>query len=81
MKTEKTISEFINQHLLADGTPVNADTELFTSGLLDSFHLVELLLFLETTFKIKIKPNEIVPELINTPRAITTLINKKTATQ
>jgi acyl carrier protein len=77
MNYEKKISEFIAQHLLEGSSSLTPETPLFTSGLLDSFHLVGLLLFLEETFQVKIKPNEIVPELINTPSAIAKLIGNK----
>ncbi|HEY8962766.1 MAG TPA: phosphopantetheine-binding protein, partial [Luteolibacter sp.] len=43
------------------------DTALFSSGLLDSFHLVEMIAVLEKTSGRKIKPGEINLENLDTP--------------
>lgn len=46
------------------------DTPLFSSGLLDSFHLVEMISVLEKTSGRKIKPGEINLENLDTPGSI-----------
>jgi len=46
------------------------DTPLFSSGLLDSFHLVEMISVLEKTSGRKIKPGEINLENLDTPDSI-----------
>ena len=46
------------------------DTSLFSSGLLDSFHLVEMISVLEKASGRKIKPGEINLENLDTPGSI-----------
>jgi acyl carrier protein len=46
------------------------DTPLFSSGLLDSFHLVEMISVLEKATGRKIKPGEINLENLDTPGLI-----------
>jgi acyl carrier protein len=46
------------------------DTALFSSGLLDSFHLVEMISVLEKASGRKIKPGEINLENLDTPGSI-----------
>jgi len=46
------------------------DTPLFSSGLLDSFHLVEMISLLEKASGRKIKPGEINLENLDTPGSI-----------
>lgn len=74
--TSNRIVEFINETLV-EGRDVAEGTELFSSGLLDSFHLAELLLFLDEEFGVKISPSEIRPELMNTAVAIGRLVESK----
>jgi acyl carrier protein len=45
---------------------LNADTLLFSSQLLNSMNLVELIVFLEETFDVKVKPMDIVFENFDT---------------
>ncbi len=74
--TSNRIVEFINETLV-EGRDVAEGTELFSSGLLDSFHLAELLVFLEEEFGVKVSPSEIRPELMNTAFAIGRLVESK----
>jgi len=46
------------------------DTAMFSSGLLDSFHLVELISVLEKTSGRRIKPGEINLENLDSPQRI-----------
>ncbi|MGD9212463.1 MAG: acyl carrier protein [Desulfobacteraceae bacterium] len=54
----------------------NSD-ELFSSGILDSFTMVEIIVKLENTFHIKIKPNEITLPNLDTIDAMSSFIKKK----
>ena len=73
----ESIRQFIEGHLLDGAELIKEDTPLFSAGILDSFHLVELLMFLEETFGTRISPAEIRPELIDTPAAIAALVAEK----
>ena len=48
-----TILRFVEQRA---GTKIDPTTPLFTSGLIDSFGVLELIAFLEETFKVDINP-------------------------
>lgn len=74
MSNTTKIAEFIEDNLVESGQSVSADTALFSSGLLDSFHLIELLMFLEGTFSVKITPQELTPDTMDTPAAIANLV-------
>lgn len=49
---------------------VQEETTLFSSGLLDSFHLVELIAVLEKASGRKIRPGDVSLENLDTPRRI-----------
>ena len=50
------------------------DTPLFSSGRLDSFHLVELITILETNAGRRISPGEVNLENFDSPRRIASLL-------
>lgn len=50
------------------------DDELLESGRVSSIDLVEIVMFLNTTFEIEIDPGDLVPENLNTPRRILDLV-------
>ncbi len=45
--TKQELLEYLSTHARDDLSEVTEDTELFSSGLIDSFAMVDLLLFLE----------------------------------
>jgi len=57
--------------------PPAPDTDLFETGLLDSFQLVELLLLLERHFGFQVKIDEIDLEDLRTPSRIARLVWRK----
>jgi acyl carrier protein len=61
----------INAHLLKPGSPdTNEDTELFSTGLLNSMRLLDLLAFLEAHLGREIDDDEIRLDRFATPRRI-----------
>jgi acyl carrier protein len=77
MQTSTRIAQFIETELLGGERAISEDQALFSSRLLDSFHLVELLLFIEGSFKVKIGPGDISQEAIDTPAALARLVEAK----
>jgi acyl carrier protein len=81
MKME--IKERIQRYLLDDLIRDKLDFELQDSsnliegGIIDSLGIMELLLFIERTFRIKITTDELIPENFETIEAISTLIANK----
>ena len=58
---------FVEQKVAADSQAVIGNTEpLMTSGVVDSFALVDLLQFLEDTFHVHISEADLTPDRMNT---------------
>lgn len=80
MERSETILAFIRDELLDDpDTEISDDTSLFQSRLLSSLKLVNLILFLEETFEIKIDPSEVTIENLDSVRDTLVYLEKKTA--
>ena len=56
--------------------PIEADTELLDSGLLDSVQIIELVAFVEDHFNVKIDVADIVPENFGSIAKILTMIER-----
>lgn len=54
---------------------INIDTPLFSSGALDSFNMIELIVFVEQQNNIKIKPMDVNLDNLDSVRKITQLID------
>lgn len=57
--TERQITEFLEQRLGLDAGAVGPSTPLFSSGLLDSFSMVDLISFVESTAGFRMRPSEV----------------------
>jgi acyl carrier protein/D-alanine--poly(phosphoribitol) ligase subunit 2 len=66
----------INEYLDDDDEKITYDTPLISSGYVDSFSMVSLLVFLENKFKIKIPPSKATPEAFDTVNNIVALVNQ-----
>jgi acyl carrier protein len=53
------IVAFLGSELGVDATTVSDDTPLFSSGLIDSFSLVRLMVFLESEGQFRINPTDV----------------------
>jgi acyl carrier protein len=58
-------------------SPISPDTELMEGGFLDSTGLVQLIMFLETTFGIVVADSDVVPETFATPTSIAAFVATK----
>jgi acyl carrier protein len=65
----------INEYLEDEDETITYDTPLISSGYVDSFSMVSLLVFLENKFKIKIPPSKATPEAFDSVNNIVTLVN------
>lgn len=59
-----------------DDVKITYDTPLISSGYVDSFSMVSLLVFLENKFKIKIPPSKATPEAFDSVNSIVALVNQ-----
>jgi acyl carrier protein len=73
---EATIREFVETkfRVRAGGRPLDDDTPLFSSGIVDSFGVLELIAFLEETFAIEIDTDMHELRDFDTVRAIAGLV-------
>ncbi len=74
---EKQLMEFIEKKFLKDKRRLSPKESLFKSGILDSFGMLELVAFVEKTFRVKILPREVRMENFDTVEKILKLIEKK----
>lgn len=71
------ILNYVKKEYLEDGDDdITYNTPLISSGYVDSFSMVSLLVFLENKFKIKIPPEKATPEAFDTVNSIVELLNQ-----
>lgn len=70
------VRSFLATDLGLDISNVTNDTPLFTSGMIDSFALIELLSYLEGEFKCKIDISDLGIDNLDTLDAITRLVGE-----
>lgn len=58
----ETLSAYLEEEHDVDPSEVQSDTLLFSSGIVDSFMLVALLTFIETTFDCEVEPVDVTLE-------------------
>jgi len=66
----------IKEYIDEEDTVINYDTPLISSGYIDSFSMVSLLVFLEKKFSIKIPPGKATPEAFDSVNNIVELLNQ-----
>jgi acyl carrier protein len=79
MSTEdwKELAQFIQENLATDSAQaISAKTPLLSSGLIESFSLVQLVVHLETTYKVKIPSALRTEDNFDTVGAMLELVNK-----
>ncbi len=78
MNYAKDISEFvINNFLFGDASSLQDDKSFLESGIVDSTGMLELIMFLESTYGIKIEPEEMVPENLDSVNRVAAFIGRK----
>lgn len=66
----------ISEYIEDEDEKITCDTPLISSGYVDSFSMVSLLVFLENKFKIKIPPEKATPEAFDSVNSIVALVNQ-----
>lgn len=69
------IKKFIETNILAGDIMLEADTILQNIGI-DSFSIVEIMLFIQQNYNILIPDDQLVPENFRTLKALARLVNK-----
>ncbi len=73
---ELILNYVIKEYMEDEDEEITYDTPLISSGYVDSFSMITLLVFLENKFKIKIPPSKATPEAFNTVNNIVTLVSQ-----
>jgi len=74
---EKLVVEFIKKRFLRQDRALGYEESLFANNVIDSFGMLELIAFIEKSFKIRISPSEVKIENFDTIGNILRLINSK----
>jgi len=72
------IAEFIaSQVLKQPRRTIDPKEALISSGLIDSFHLVDLALFIEDNFAVRIEDTELNADIFDTLEQLATLVHQR----
>ena len=72
------IAAFISNEILKDsGRQLKEDEPIISSGLIDSFGLVDLALFVEDTFGVRIEDVELTSSVFDTTKELADLISQR----
>jgi acyl carrier protein len=78
MTAKKQVREFIVDHFLfGDDNALKDNTSLFEHSIVDSLGMMELITFIEETFKIKVQNDEMLPENLDSLNHIEAFLQKK----
>jgi len=73
-----TLSQYIAREVLKQpNRQIDPQETLISSGLIDSFHLVDLALFVEDTYGVRIEDTELNADTFNTLIQLVTLIQER----
>ena len=74
----QTILEYVKREYIEQGgdDDVGVDTPLISSGIVDSFSMVSLKVFIEKTYGIRIPEREATPEAVDSGRRIVALVER-----
>lgn len=75
---QEQLVEFLNS---VTGQTITDNTELIDSGLLDSLTMMDLLVFVESDFEVRLDFQDIRPDLFKNPATISQLISERQAEQ
>lgn len=75
---KQELRSFVSDTFLVDfGEDVTEDTNLFTSRAIDSFGYIELVSFLESTYKIHISDDELISDSLTSLNEMTSFVQQK----
>jgi acyl carrier protein len=77
----KEIRDFVvTIFLFGDASSLQDNTSFLDSGIIDSTGILELIMFLEQTYGIKIEPEEMVPENLDSVNKVVQFLGRKQET-
>jgi acyl carrier protein len=80
MNHHETIRQFVVQNFMfGDGESLKDDTSFLEAGIIDSTGILELIMFIEETYRIKVEDSELVPANLDNLKNLAEFINRKTS--
>ena len=78
-ETSQTVRRFISENFMfrEDSTSLAADASLLEAGIIDSTGVLELVSFLESRFGIAVTDDEMLPENLDSIRALCAYVQRK----
>ncbi len=76
-KIEHDVREFISENFILDGEQLEADASLTRRGVLDSMGVLELIMFIEERFEVKVPDEDTVPENFDSIERIVRYLNDR----
>ena len=78
-QTSDVVKKFLAEQFLADfdDGSVTDDTDLFATGILDSFGLIQLVQHVQTVFKIKLRSQDLASPLMTSIAGIVALVDER----
>jgi acyl carrier protein len=75
----QAVRRFISENFMFrdDGQAIAADASLLEAGIIDSTGVLELICFLESTYDIQVADEEMLPENLDSIRAISGYVRRK----
>jgi acyl carrier protein len=76
MDMQQEILEFVREEYLEDARALTPQTKLISSGIVDSFSMASLKVFLEQKYGVAIPDNRATPEAFDTAESIAALVDE-----
>ncbi len=78
MKYLEAVREFVVENFLfGNGEPLKEGTSFLEEGIIDSTGILELVMFIEETYRIKVEDDELVPENLDNLKNIAGFLERK----
>jgi len=79
MNYAKEIRDFVvTNFLFGEAGTLTDDTSFLDSGIIDSTGMLELIMFLDNAFGVRVEPEEMVPENLDSINRLVQYLSKKT---
>jgi acyl carrier protein len=75
--TEEIRDFVVTNFLFGDASSLQDDTSFLERGIVDSTGMLELIMFLEQTYNIKIEPEEMLPENLDSVNKVVQFLGRK----
>ena len=78
-KTKEMIRRYIANNILftGDGYPYSDDASFLNEGIVDSMNVLELVMFVEQTFGVKVDDQDIIPDNFDSVTKLATFVESK----